>query len=569
MNSSFKNHNCSSYFRLTIVALLILIFSYPVKSQCKINTINNSFELPVIPGSAYLIGQKAVPGWKTTAPDGIIEFWKKDSNLDHLPSFAYDGQQYIELNANYASGLYQDYDSSESTTFNYSFAHRGRIGIDKMVLKAGPPNGPYTLVTTCSTNNDAWKVYSGTYNVPANQKVTRFIFEALSTSTGSPTTGNFLDAINFNSALEKPLVENVPPICAGNSVVLTARSANPEEAETVFTWYNSSKVVIHTGKTFTSGPLFTNTKYSLIKSNSPSCKSDIVEIEVNSGGNPWLGQDILIQQTASASPDQCATLIATIKNNTGSYEYKLDNGNFQPSNKFNNVSSGLHSITVRDPSGCKENFTKEIVVAALQKPVVDDVSPICPDSSVTLTARSVTNGEVGNIFKWYDSNKTLIHTGETFTSPPLLTNTKFSVVQSNSFGCTSDSVETQVKVNLGSTDWSEQDFLIQQTTSVFSHQGANLVAVIKNNNSSFEYKLDNGNFQSSNEFYNVSSGLHMITVKDATGCISYSKEVFVVGYPPFFTPTGDGYNDRWNITNAGNEALSISSLLIFDRYGNF
>ncbi|MET0944598.1 MAG: T9SS type B sorting domain-containing protein, partial [Flavobacterium sp.] len=171
---------------------------------------------------------------------------------------------------------------------------------------------------------------------------------------------------------------------------------------------------------------------------------------------------------------------------------------------------------------------------------------------------------------WYDSNKVLIHTGETFTSPPLLTDTKFSVVQSNSFGCTSDSAETQVKVNLDATDWSEQDFLIQQTTSVFSHQGATLIAVIKNNNStSFEYKLDNGNFQSSNEFYNVSSGLHMITIKDATGCISCSKEIFVIGYPPFFTPNGDGYNDRWNITNAGNEDLYISNLLLFDRYGKF
>ncbi|MBS7256769.1 T9SS type B sorting domain-containing protein [Flavobacterium branchiicola] len=345
-----------------------------------------------------------VPGWKTTAPDGIIEFWKTGSNVDHVPSFAYDGEQYIELNAFYASGLYQDYDSSQTTIFNYSFAHRGRSGTDKMALKAGPPNGPFTIVTTSSTGKSQWKLYSGTYVVPINQSTTRFIFEAVETASNNPTIGNFLDAINFNSALEKPIVQDVPPVCPGNFVTLTAKSANDHEDKTIFNWYDTSKV--------------------------------------------------------------------------------------------------------------------------------------------------------------------LIHTGETFVSPPLLTDTKYSVMEITSSGCKSDFSDIEVKISSGSTEWPENDLIIQQTSAVFSDQGAMLVVRIKNNDTAnFEYKIDSGNFQSSNEFYNVRSGIHLITVRDSSGCINVSREIFVIGYPLFFTPNGDGYNDRWNIHKGDNDELSISNLFIFDRYG--
>ncbi|MFH6991696.1 T9SS type B sorting domain-containing protein [Flavobacterium sp. FlaQc-48] len=570
MNLLRQNYNYSCFYSLRIRVFIIFLFTYSAHSQCRVNTINNSFELPVLRYSASLINQDMVPGWRTTAPDRIIEFWRNGSNLDNLRSFAYDGEQYIELNASYSSGLYQDYDTSQNNVFTYSFAHRGRFGVDKMVLKAGPPNGPYTIVTTCSTGHLAWKLYSGIYVVPENQKVTRFIFEALSNSSNSPTIGNFLDAINFNSALEKPIVENVPAICSGGSVTLNAKSATEQEDGSIFQWYNSNKILIHTGKTFTSGPLLTSTKYSVIQITSSGCKSDYLDIEVkvNSGGTDFSEHDLLIQQKSSVSPDKCASLVAIIKNNTGTFEYKLDNGNFQSLNEFHNVSAGAHIITVRNLGQCSTSISKEIFIEALEKPLVEDPLPICPGNAVTLRAKSANDPKFQNIFNWYDANKVLMHTGETFTSAPLMTNTKFSVMQINPFGCNSDFLELEVKVHSGSANISGQDLLIQQTSFINSAQGTTLVAIIKNNTTAgYEYKLDQANFQSSNEFYNVASGIHTITVRDISSCIEFSKEIFVIAYPPFFTPNGDGYNERWNISNAGNDDLSFSNLFIFDRYG--
>ncbi len=80
------------------------------------------------------------------------------------------------------------------------------------------------------------------------------------------------------------------------------------------------------------------------------------------------------------------------------------------------------------------------------------------------------------------------------------------------------------------------------------------------------YQLDNGTFQVSNVFENVSSGIHSITVKDVNGCSELTdNNVLVIGYPKFFTPNGDTYNDTWNIS--GLSFQLNSRIYIFDRYG--
>jgi len=44
------------------------------------------------------------------------------------------------------------------------------------------------------------------------------------------------------------------------------------------------------------------------------------------------------------------------------FEYQLDNGPFQDSNVFNNVASGMHTITVRDKNGCGSTTIQALVV---------------------------------------------------------------------------------------------------------------------------------------------------------------------------------------------------------------
>ncbi|WP_051935834.1 T9SS type B sorting domain-containing protein [Salegentibacter sp. Hel_I_6] len=83
---------------------------------------------------------------------------------------------------------------------------------------------------------------------------------------------------------------------------------------------------------------------------------------------------------------------------------------------------------------------------------------------------------------------------------------------------------------------------------------------------SYEYRADDGLWQESPVFRNLSPGNHSISAREINGCgITFSEEFFLVGYPRFFTPNGDGYNDSWNIENT--DEIQILKLYIFDRYG--
>ena len=138
--------------------------------ECLIETINSDFETPAFPSGTGWYNHNQVQGWRTTASDEVIEMWNNFQGVT-----AYSGNQFIELNANMSSGVYQDYETPVSTTFNFGFAHRGRLGTDSCGLYVGPPGGPYTLIFTASTGNTEWQYYTGSYTIPSGQTQTRRI----------------------------------------------------------------------------------------------------------------------------------------------------------------------------------------------------------------------------------------------------------------------------------------------------------------------------------------------------------------------------------------------------------
>ena len=99
-------------------------------------------------------------------------------------------------------------------------------------------------------------------------------------------------------------------------------------------------------------------------------------------------------------------------------------------------------------------------------------------------------------------------------------------------------------------------------TLAFS-DNATIEVIVGGGNAVFLYSLDDGPIQTSNIFTNVSAGIHMVTVTDKTGCTNLIQQVKIIGYPHFFSPNGDGYNDTWNIVGLGSSA----KVYIFDRYG--
>lgn len=82
----------------------------------------------------------------------------------------------------------------------------------------------------------------------------------------------------------------------------------------------------------------------------------------------------------------------------------------------------------------------------------------------------------------------------------------------------------------------------------------------------YEFSLDGFYFQDNSLFTGIAPGIYLSYARDKNGCgLSTPFVVYVLDYPRYFTPNGDGINDVWKIKNL--DLFSNAVILIFDRYG--
>jgi len=92
-----------------------------------------------------------------------------------------------------------------------------------------------------------------------------------------------------------------------------------------------------------------------------------------------------------------------------------------------------------------------------------------------------------------------------------------------------------------------------------------VMVILKSYEGNLKYSLDAGNtFTSNRKFVNVSPGLYdLVVVRD--DCNTAYETILVGGYPNFFTPNGDGVNDKWKIKKP--EFFQNAKIEIYDRFG--
>ncbi len=94
-------------------------------------------------------------------------------------------------------------------------------------------------------------------------------------------------------------------------------------------------------------------------------------------------------------------------------------------------------------------------------------------------------------------------------------------------------------------------------------------------NSQYDFAINDidGPYQDSNIFTNVPIGDNTVYVRDKNenGCILsqvVEQDLISEGFPKFFTPNGDGFNDFWQFSPPPNaQDFEIVSISIFDRFG--
>lgn len=97
----------------------------------------------------------------------------------------------------------------------------------------------------------------------------------------------------------------------------------------------------------------------------------------------------------------------------------------------------------------------------------------------------------------------------------------------------------------------------------------NTITVLVSGEGDYEFAIDNiyGPYQDSNLFENVAPGFHTVFIRDKNNCGIIEDNVAVIGFPKFFTPNNDGYNDTWHIYGITDPSQAESIIYIFDRYG--
>lgn len=210
---------------------------------------------------------------------------------------------------------------------------------------------------------------------------------------------------------------------------------------------------------------------------------------------------------------------------------------------------GDNKIYVRINSNTPCYAVAELKLTLLSKPVItiEDIVPICESNSVTIDA-----GAGFDHYLW--SNGEITQT-ITVSNPG-----NFSVTVTNDYATVSCSstknftVKESSKASIKSIetlDWTDAE---------------NTISVIAAGKGIYEYSIDGSNYQDSNVFPGLVSGKYIIHVRDKNNCgIIKTDEIYLLMFPKFFTPNGDGFNDTWKIKFADvEEGLTVK---IFDRYG--
>jgi gliding motility-associated-like protein len=202
--------------------------------------------------------------------------------------------------------------------------------------------------------------------------------------------------------------------------------------------------------------------------------------------------------------------------------------------------------TVTNGPDCYGSLPVTLQVHVFQPAGFDDETIfLCDGQAATL---SVGSGFAG--YLWNDGS----------AAPSLSAGTPgdYTVTVTNMDGCTATKTFHVLPSGVATVD--------SVTVNDFAQDG-NSIQVQVSGAGDYEFSLDGIRYQQSPVFEHVAPGNYQVYVRDVNGCgTTPPYPIFVLDYPRFFTPNGDGYNDVWEIKNLALRAPS-AGISIFDRFG--
>ena len=244
-------------------------------------------------------------------------------------------------------------------------------------------------------------------------------------------------AITISPTLSAPSANSVA-VCSSSTALL---SVNSPVANVIYSWFSSAIATtpLHTGTTFTTPVITTNTTYYLQSSNSGGCKSVLVPVLVTLLPTPASP----VAAGASICSGNNALLSVTNPVVGEIYNWYISTTATTPINTgitFTTpaiTATTLYYLQSTNASGCKSVLipVSATVLPVLSVPAAASVS-VCSGNTALL---SVTNPVAGLVYDWFISTTAItpLHTGTTFTTPPINGATTYYLQSTNTNGCKS------------------------------------------------------------------------------------------------------------------------------------
>lgn len=228
---------------------------------------------------------------------------------------------------------------------------------------------------------------------------------------------------------------------------------------------------------------------------------------------------------------------------------------------YTNSIPNTETIYVRIANGSSCYAVSTVNLSIIYTPVLleEETIKYCVDNfpnTISLEAGLTTGSPQEFTYQWLFNNTATTYTSETININQIGT---YTVIATHQDGC---SATRNIIVEA-------TEMAVIETVTVAGIAPNNSVTISVSGNGDYEFAIDNINstYQNSNIFTNVSAGEHIVYVRDKNGCETTEETIYVLGFPPYFTPNGDSYNDYWMPLGVDIDFKASMIIQIFDRYG--
>ncbi len=200
------------------------------------------------------------------------------------------------------------------------------------------------------------------------------------------------------------------------------------------------------------------------------------------------------------------SITATGSGGTAPYTYSIDGGAYSNTNVFNNLSAGLHSVTVKDGTGCINGSTVTLANPSVPAIAVTTIATSCNINNGSITV----NATGGTGILQYSMDGSFFQLPNTFTN---LAPGTYTVYVKDINDCYSSITTTVAAIPLPiATAFS--------IAASCNNNDGSVVATGAFGETPYTFSINGTLYQSSGTFSGLAAGFYIIYLKDNSGCIT-------------------------------------------------